>query len=186
MKPQDVRSVRDLRKAIQAGAHPTYVFFWNADPAPSGELGASCLSQWWPATFDADGHRFATAEHYMMWRKAVLFDDQARAQEILQSRSPAHAKAVGRLVEGFDHEVWLAHREQIVLDGSMAKFGCNPELNAYLQKTGRRVLVEASPVDKIWGIGFAEDHPFAKQPAKWRGLNLLGFALMEARAKLAS
>jgi predicted NAD-dependent protein-ADP-ribosyltransferase YbiA (DUF1768 family) len=46
------------------------------------------------------------------------------------------------------------------------------------------VLVEASPRDRVWGIGISAGHEHATDPARWRGLNLLGFALMEARAGL--
>ena len=96
----------------------------------------------------------------------------------------AQAKALGRQVAGFDEATWVEHRWPIVVDGSIAKFAANPELRDYLLVTSNRVLVEASPRDRIWGIGLSADSDNAQRPSQWRGLNLLGFALMEARTHL--
>jgi ribA/ribD-fused uncharacterized protein len=178
------RSVVDLARQVQAGARPTYLFFWDHEPRADGNLGPSCLSQWWPARFSSDGEVFGSAEQYMMWRKAILFGDSERAAAILHTRSPLQAKALGRMVEHFDDATWVEHRWQIVVAASVAKFSSDPHLRSFLTATGRRVLVEASPVDKIWGIGLAADSEFAALPQRWRGLNLLGFALMEARDQL--
>jgi ribA/ribD-fused uncharacterized protein len=120
----------------------------------------------------------------MMWRKARLFGDGRTASRILQARSPVEAKALGREVKSFDESVWVAHRWDVVVSGSLAKFDSAPDLRRFLAATGDRVLVEASPVDRIWGIGVAADNEAAQDPKRWRGLNLLGFALMEARATL--
>ena len=90
------------------------------------------------------------------------------------------------MVENFDEETWIAHREAIVLEGSIHKFSQHPDLRTFLLSTGDRVLVEASPVDPIWGIGLAADDPRATDPGKWRGLNLLGFALMKTRDLLGN
>lgn len=150
----------------------------------SRPLDKNCLSQWWPATFEVDRIQFASAEHYMMWRKAVLFEDHTIAKQILAAPHPEEAKRLGRAVRGFNRDVWVQHRWDVVVDGSLAKFTSDPALAHYLRSTESRVLVEASPVDTIWGIGFAEDHPAASDPFQWRGLNLLGFALMEARSRL--
>jgi ribA/ribD-fused uncharacterized protein len=142
------------------------------------------LSQWWPARFTVDGESFASAEHYMMAAKARLFGDEETRAKILASATPAEAKALGRKVCGFDEKVWEESRFQIAVEGSVAKFGQNADLGAFLPVTGDAVLVEASPVDRVWGIGLAADDPRAKRPAEWKGLNLLGFALMRARAML--
>lgn len=179
------RSVAELVRAVAGGARPRFLFFWGHQPARSGVIDAACLSQWWPARFEAEGARFGSAEHYMMWRKARLFGDERRAAEVLAARSPAQAKAIGRQVAGFDEAGWEAERWGIVVDASVAKFASDPALRDYLAATRRRVLVEASPVDRIWGIGLAADAARATSPAQWRGLNLLGFALMEARERLA-
>jgi ribA/ribD-fused uncharacterized protein len=120
----------------------------------------------------------------MMWRKAMLFGDHDMAGQILVAPHPRAAKGLGGRVQGFDQRTWKEHRFPIVVAGNVAKFGQHPELRDYLVGTGERVLVEASPMDRIWGIGLTRDDPAAADPATWRGLNLLGFALMEARATL--
>jgi len=66
----------------------------------------------------------------------------------------------------------------------MAKFSQHPELGQFLLATGERVLVEASPQDRVWGVGLTADDERAASPRTWRGLNLLGFALMEVRHRL--
>jgi ribA/ribD-fused uncharacterized protein len=91
---------------------------------------------------------------------------------------------LGRQVRGFDEEAWTAARYDIVVAGSVAKFGQHEDLRAFLLATGERVLVEASPLDRVWGIGLAADDERASSPDRWVGLNLLGFALMDAREKL--
>ncbi|USX49029.1 NADAR family protein [Lentzea sp. HUAS12] len=163
-----------------------YLFFWGHQPERDGSVGKGCLSQWWPCTFVVDGQEFASAEHYMMWRKALLFDDTAVAARVLTARTPAEAKSLGRQVSGFAGEVWDAQRLQIVVEGNLAKFGQDPALRSYLLGTGSRVLVEASPQDRVWGIGLVASDPRASDPSQWLGLNLLGEALMEARSRLAA
>ncbi|WP_329104933.1 NADAR family protein [Micromonospora sp. NBC_01699] len=175
-----------LRLATRRGVRLRYLFFWGHRPQRDGSVGAGCLSQWWPSPFEVDGIRYATAEHYMMTAKARLFGDESVAERVLAAGSPGAAKALGRRVRGFDQAVWAAHRFDLVVAGSVAKFGQHPDLRDYLVGTGGRVLVEASPVDPIWGIGLAGTDPLAADPDRWPGLNLLGFALMSARAQLAA
>ncbi|GGN28234.1 hypothetical protein GCM10011609_84140 [Lentzea pudingi] len=163
-----------------------YLFFWGHQPERDGGTGKGCLSQWWPCTFVVDGQTFTSAEHYMMWRKALLFGDDAIAARVLAARTPGEAKALGREVAGFSDPDWVSARLQIVVDGNLAKFGQDPALRSYLLGTGSRVLVEASPQDRVWGIGLVASDPRASDPAQWLGLNLLGEALMQVRAQLAS
>ncbi|MCK2219017.1 NADAR family protein [Actinomadura sp. ATCC 31491] len=177
-------SVEEAVAAERAGRRLKYLRFWGHRPPRGGGVGPGCLSQWWPAAFTEDGHRYASAEHYMMAHKAWLFGDDETARRVLAAPGPAQAKNLGRLVRGFDEATWEAHRFAIVVRGSAAKFGQHPELRAYLLGTAGRVLVEASPLDRVWGIGLAADDERATSPARWRGLNLLGFALMSARATL--
>ncbi|GIH07570.1 hypothetical protein Rhe02_56370 [Rhizocola hellebori] len=177
-------SVADLLSVTKGGTRVKYLMFWGHRPRSDGSIGAECLSQWWPSPFEVQGQSFATAEHWMMWSKAVLFKDFAAADRILAVSHPNEAKTLGREVKGFDNATWEAQRFQIVVAGSVAKFGQHQRLKYFLLGTGDRVLVEASPVDQIWGIGLAADDARALDPAQWRGLNLLGFALMQARAAL--
>ncbi|GHH61091.1 hypothetical protein GCM10017774_86500 [Lentzea cavernae] len=162
------------------------MFFWGHQPERDGGIGKGCLSQWWPCTFVVDGQPFASAEHYMMWRKALLFDDTSTASRVLAARTPAEAKALGRQVPGFSGDVWDASRFGIVVEANLAKFGQDPALRSYLLGTGSRVLVEASPQDRVWGIGLVASDPRAADPAQWLGLNLLGEALMEVRTRLSA
>ncbi|MET7645291.1 NADAR family protein [Streptomyces sp. NPDC005426] len=180
----DVRDVGALVSRAGGGDRVKYLLFWGHRPRPDGRIGASCLSQWWPSPFTVDGVTYASAEHWMMSGKARLFGDAEAAERAVTAKSPAEAKKVGRLVRGFDAALWERERYDLVVTGSVHKFGQNPELGGFLLGTGDRVLVEASPMDRIWGIGLAADDPRAEDPATWRGLNLLGFALMEARAAL--
>lgn len=162
-----------------------FLFFWGHQPNRDGSIGRSCLSQWWPAPFELDGRTFATAEHYMMWGKAMLFDDEASATRILAAEHPKQAKDLGRGISGFDDVRWVAHRYDIVVAGNLAKFGQHAELRDFLLGTGDRVLVEASPLDAVWGIGIGADDPRAADPASWPGQNLLGRALGDVRTALA-
>jgi ribA/ribD-fused uncharacterized protein len=179
-----VRSVPDLVALTKKGTKVKYLMFWGHRPRHDGSIGPECLSQWWHAPFEAEGQTFATAEHWMMWRKALLFNDFVAAGKILAASHPNDAKTFGREVEGFDNATWDSARFQIVVAGNVAKFGQHQRLKHFLLGTGERVLVEASPVDRIWGIGLAADDRRALDPAQWHGLNLLGFALMQAREEL--
>lgn len=176
----DSRFLADLRRRHSAGETFKYVFFWGHQPGNSG-ITASCFSQWYEAPFVVEGQRYPTAEHYMMVQKAALFGDEMVQAQILQAPNPGAAKALGRQVRGFDSELWLEHRFAIVVRANEAKFTQNPALGRFLLQTGSRVLVEASPVDNVWGIGLAQDDLKAGDPNLWCGLNLLGFALMQVR-----
>ncbi|MFJ8312592.1 MULTISPECIES: NADAR family protein [unclassified Streptomyces] len=174
----------ELIAHVKSGAHIKFLNFWGHAPKRDGTLGPSCFSQWWPSPFTVDGVEYATAEHWMMASKARLFGDADAERAALTAANPALAKKAGRLVRGFDEGVWQRERYGIVLAGSLHKFGQDEALREYLLATGDRVLVEASPLDRIWGIGLAADAPEAADPTRWRGLNLLGFALTEARERL--
>jgi hypothetical protein len=121
----------------------------------------------------------------MMAEKARLFGDASALGKILAAGSPAEAKNLGRLVRGFDDAVWNAARFEVVVRAGVAKFGHEAGMRDYLLGTANRVLVEASPRDVIWGIGLSAGNERAADPRRWRGRNLLGFALMEARERLA-
>ncbi|GAB3951188.1 NADAR family protein [Kribbella albertanoniae] len=175
------RSVADLLDGIARGRRYRYVSFWGHRPRRPGVVDASCFSQWFPAPFVVDGVRYPTAEHWMMAGKARLFGDDVALEAVRAARNAGAAKAAGRAVRNFDEATWREHRMGLVVDGSIHKFNAHPELRDYLVGTGSRVLVEASPVDRVWGIGLAAKDEAASTPARWRGTNLLGFALMAAR-----
>jgi ribA/ribD-fused uncharacterized protein len=181
MNVDRIQDHKTLQEAIRSGLCPKYLFFWGHRPLPGGEIGKPCLSQWWPASFTIDGLRYPTAEHFMMAEKARLFGDEETRARILKATSPSEAKQFGRGVRGFDESVWEQSRIEFVVRGNLAKFGQNSELNSFLLNTKDHVLVEASPVDRIWGIGLAADDGRVENPEQWQGLNLLGFALMEVR-----
>ena len=161
-----------------------FLFFWGHQRSKNGDLTAACFSQWWAAPFVVDNVRYPTTEHWMMAQKALLFNDQEVYEQIITVKSPAEAKALGRQVRQFVEAVWNAERSAIVVRGNLEKFRQHPDLCEFLLNTKQRVLVEASPVDSIWGIGLAADSERADNPKQWNGLNLLGFALMKVRDEL--
>jgi ribA/ribD-fused uncharacterized protein len=149
-----------------------------------GRVTDACFSQWWPCRFVVDGLEYVTAEQFMMASKARLFGDGETLTMILAEGSPAKVKALGRQVRRFDAEVWEHHRFDAVAFGSLAKFSQDEALKAHLLSTGQSILVEAAPRDRIWGIGLGRENPFVHAPHRWRGRNLLGFALVHAREVL--
>jgi ribA/ribD-fused uncharacterized protein len=165
-----LRTIADLLAFVDEGGRPEYLMSWG-----HRATGKGYLSQWWPAPFTEDGLTYPSAEHFMMAGKASLFGDEQTAARIRAITDPAKAKALGREVRGFDEQRWTAERLRIVVTGNLAKFGQHPDLREYLRGTADKVLVEASPEDRVWGI----------DPRTWRGLNLLGFALMEVRHRLS-
>ncbi len=178
-QPADTEYLARLRRRHSAGEKLDFLFFWGHRPGRG--VGASCFSQWFEAPFELDGERYPTAEHRMMEAKARLFGDEDTARAVLRAANPGAAKALGRTVRGFDEATWERERFGIVVAANRAKFAQNAALAEFLRKTGRKVLVEASPVDRVWGIGLAAADPAAADPERWQGLNLLGFALMAVR-----
>jgi ribA/ribD-fused uncharacterized protein len=160
---------------------PEFLFFWGHQPSRDGSIIKTCMSQWWPAPFRDGQQTYTTAEHYMMAQKALLFGDQVIFEKILTKTSPKDVKDLGRQISNFDGQKWDAVKYEIVRKGNHLKFSQHESLRSFLKQTKNKVLVEASPVDAIWGIGLAEDDPRSLVPAEWRGENLLGFALMEVR-----
>ncbi len=145
---------------------------------------ASPFSQWHRCRFEVGGDVFTCAEQYMMHGKALLFGDTAVAAQILAADHPRQHKALGRKVTPFDDKIWRREREHIVMAGSRAKFTQDEALRATLLATAGTTLVEASPYDRIWGIGLAATDPRAQDPSTWRGQNLLGQILTRLRDEL--
>lgn len=181
MTPLDVPS---LVAAVDAGQIFSFRYFWSHRPREDGKLSDACFSQWWPARFVIEGQEYSSAEQWMMTSKARLFGDEEIAERMMAISDPADIKALGQRVRGFVQKTWDAACFDIVTKGNIAKFGQDGSLKNYLLDTGNDVLVEASPKDLVWGIGFRRDAPEASQPHAWRGLNQLGFALMRTRAVL--
>ncbi|MGC4100832.1 NADAR family protein [Ferruginibacter sp.] len=177
-------SINWLKTQIENGFQPEYLFFWGHKQKAQGIVDKSCFSQWWPAPFMVDGITYATAEHWMMAKKALLFDDQEQFQNVLSTNDPAEAKNFGRSVKNFDAEKWNAVSFDLVTAGNFHKFSQHKTLKDFLLVTANKIIVEASPVDFIWGIGLSQNDTAATDPFKWKGPNLLGFALMQVRDKL--
>jgi len=172
-----------LKRRYNAGKAGKFLLFWGHQK--SVNLSASCLSQWYSSSFCEDEARYICAEQYMMAKKARCFGDKEALGQILSAKDPAQMKALGRQVHGFDAKAWDEVKFGVVLNASYLKFSQNAPLRDFLLQTGSKVLVEASPVDKIWGIGLAASDENAQNPMKWRGQNLLGFALMRVRDEIA-
>jgi ribA/ribD-fused uncharacterized protein len=154
-----------------------FVFFWQPP----------CVySQWTPARFTVDGVGYGCAEQFMMAEKARLFGDHESRGRILATSSPKAQKALGRKVSGWDEALWDREKLAIVVAGNLAKFSQNPDMLALLLATGDKQLVEASPYDRVWGIGLRADDARVYDRSQWRGENLLGEALVQVRARLRS
>ena len=151
-----------------------FTFFWGGP-----------FFQWHPCKFKAYVNAILTefncAEQYMMYRKAIMFNDMETAKAILASSNPKEQKSLGRLVKNFDQDAWHAEARNVVYLGNYNKFKQNSALLKTLLDTGDSTLVEASPVDKIWGIGLHADDPRAKNRKQWRGTNWLGEVLTKVR-----
>jgi ribA/ribD-fused uncharacterized protein len=150
-----------------------FEFFWNGP-----------FSQWYSSKFVKDGLEFNCCEQYMMYRKAELFDDYEMRSKIMKTNNPKDQKAFGRLVKNFDEKLWNYVAQDIVYAGNYAKFSQNPRLLKALLETGDKILVEASPYDRIWGIGLSELDAKKTSPENWKGLNLLGIVLTKVRDDL--
>lgn len=201
----------DLQAEVRRNVQHRTSMQSSGAPSPKGESGASAptsattrgeagspasggytfffgprnpLSNWHAVSFKADGQRFRNNEQYMMWRKARLFGDEDVAKRILLAGTPKEAKALGREVRGFVQAVWDANCEAIVEEGAFEKFSQNEAAREFLLATDDTVLVEASPYDKIWGVGLSADDPRIQDPAQWKGENRLGPVLERVRERL--
>lgn len=154
-----------------------YHFFWETK---------SPFSQWHPAQYTVNGIIFNCSEQGMMYEKAILFKDFDIAERILKTSDPKKIKEFGRKVKNFDYKKWDDNKQKIVFTHNFAKFSQNQNLKDALFNTGNKILVEASPYDKIWGIGLRKTDPLAQNKTTWKGLNLLGYIITDVRDKLFS
>lgn len=150
--------------------------------APNEEYGY--LSNWYISRFELDGITYTSMEQYMMYQKAITFDDKTVAQQILTTEDVIQVKALGRAVHNYNDTVWNGVRQIIVYKGLMAKFSQNEALKEKLLSTGNSILAEAARTDSVWGIGISIKDNARFDINKWKGKNLLGFALMQVRDSL--
>jgi ribA/ribD-fused uncharacterized protein len=154
--------------------HNNFVFFWKKD-ATNG-----IFSNWSEHTIVENGITYNTAEHYLMYHKAILFNDTVIAKKILLANGPLSVKNLGRQVSGYNDETWHKHRENIMYNALKLKTEQNDDVREALLATENKIIAEASPYDKIWGIGYEQFNNHALNQSKW-GLNLLGRSWMKLR-----
>lgn len=175
-----IQSNEQLISCLESKYSAKFLYFWGHENSRSS-INKSCLSQWYSSAFEDNSTVFKTAEHYMMYHKAIYFGESVIANKILESKSPGEAKNLGRTIGSFIDSEWELVRFQIVVHGNFLKFTQNPELGRFLINTNERVLVEASPIDLIWGVGLSVDDERINDVKQWKGDNLLGYALMKVR-----
>ena len=150
----------------------THVYFWGG-----------IYSQWYKTPFVENNKTFPTAEHYMMYHKAITFEP-LKADLVLETDNPRKVKEIGRSLKNFDKDVWDSISAGIVTQGNYLKFTQNNYILQQLLADNPKQIVEASPTDTIWGVGLAEDDPLILNKATWRGENRLGMCIMAARDKI--
>lgn len=173
-------NIEIIKDIVRNNPYIEIIYFWGHTPNPK-KINKACLSQWYDVYFEVDGVQYHTTEQYMMASKARLFGDKEMLNEIMNAATPFEYKKLGRKVKGFEPTLWDEKKLDIVVEGNKAKFGQNPNLKEHLLSTGDAILVEASPYDKIWGIGMDRENALNSSVKDWRGENLLGCALMEVR-----
>ena len=176
-------SLSKLKTDFNKGKKIDFLFFYG-HTNDKNEITKSSLSQWYIKDFKENNLTFNCMEKYMMYNKALLFDDKKIAEEILNNNQPKAIKELGRKVSNFKDEIWDKVKYTIILKGNYYKFSQNNDLINFLLNTKNKVLVEASPYDKVWGIKMKYDNENIENPFFWQGENLLGFALMEVRDEI--
>jgi len=153
----------------------THVYFWNG-----------IYSNWDNCHFTDPKSciRFQNSEQAFMWYKAAFFDDEETKKLIEYTPNPKQVKQLGRQVKKYNDETWNTIRFENMVYVNELKFSQNPHYGKALLNTENRIIVEASPYDKIWGVGLLEDDPLILDEKNWKGLNLLGKALMDVRSKM--
>jgi len=147
-----------------------FTLFWNG-----------IFSQWHACKFKVDGIEYNSAEQYMMYSKARLMGNTKYEELIMNTKHPREQKKLGREIPDFDIKEWNIIAKDKVFIANYAKFTQNSNLLAELMYTRGTTLVEASPYDKIWGIGLKEDDPRALDRNTWQGTNWLGDVLTKVR-----
>lgn len=173
-------TISSIKEIVRRKPTTPIILFWGHTPNPK-KITTACLSQWYDCYFEEKGVLYHTTEQYMMVGKARLFGDDEVLNEIMAAYNPFDYKKLGRKIKGFEQEKWDAVKYDIVVEGNKAKFSQNQAIKEFLLSTGDAILVEASPYDKIWGIGMDREQAEKVGVRQWQGENLLGCALMETR-----
>ena len=139
------------------------------------------LSQWSDCSFTIGDTKFTSAEQYMMYTKAVMFEDYSIMEQILETTDPSEQKRLGKLVHNFSQYVWDREKYNIICTGNLAKFTQDLEHKEFLLNTGNKIIVEASEDDTVYGIGLGIDDSRIWEPKQWKGTNLLGKCLVHVR-----
>ncbi|SKB46216.1 hypothetical protein SAMN06296386_10168 [Lachnospiraceae bacterium] len=142
------------------------------------------LSNWYLSSFTIADVQFSSMEQFMMYKKALCFNDAGVAARILETNDVAKIKALGREVSGYDDHIWNGVRQIIVYEGLLEKFRQDKKLREMLISTEDAILAECAVKDRIWGIGLSMTDPNRYDRSKWRGQNLLGYALGLVRDRL--
>ena len=161
-------TLKQIIDRYNSGEKIDYVMFWENLEDP-GKVTKSCLSNWYECSFYVGGTKFFTTEQYMMAQKALLFGDKTIYDEIMKAHDPKTFKSLGKEVRHFNPTFWDENK-----------------LKEFILSTKDAVLVEASPLDKIWGIGLNRENKDSQNPNLWKGENNLGFTLMEVRDAIKS
>lgn len=143
------------------------------------------LSNWYLSNFIIEGILFSSMEQFMMYKKAMCFDDQIVANKILETKDVAEIKALGRQVSNYNDSIWNGMRQILIYEGLLAKFTQNEDLKEQLISTGDAILAECAVKDRIWGIGLSMTSPKRLDIYQWNGQNLLGYALMLVRKRIS-
>jgi ribA/ribD-fused uncharacterized protein len=144
----------------------------------------SIFSHWYKCNFQIEAQDYCCVGQYMMYKKALLFGDDAIAQKIMNSTSPPRHRMLGKQIQGFDKKKWHEHCRTYSLEGNIAKFSQNPVLKEALLQSAGKIFAEASPYDRVWGIGLSLSNPKIYDRANWRGKNWAGESLEAARKEL--
>lgn len=142
------------------------------------------LSNWYLSDFKVNEVKYSSMEQFMMYKKAIRFQDIEKAQQILSTNDVALIKEYGRQVKGYNDSIWCGVRQMVVYQGLLAKFSQNNILCNKLLQTHNDILAECAVKDRVWGIGLSMNDPERLDLAKWRGQNLLGYTLMMVREEL--
>jgi ribA/ribD-fused uncharacterized protein len=169
-----------------AGDQLDLLRFFGFHPNKDGSCGVGCLHQEWVESFLVDGIAYPTMEHFHQAAKARLFGDTDARDAVLATPYASMAKQIGSRIRGFDEHEWRRQQYDVLVAGNHAKFSTLGAPGAFLASTGSKIIVYASPADRVLGLGLPPRHHAVGIPGEWRGPNLLGFALMEVRDRLAA